>query len=217
MTVPPDSYSYSPESSPVNSGNPDMYRIRLSELHASYFRHGIDDVLRKFALAEPFEEGNPRITDESDIDGSLFRFARVVSRFATETGQPDYPLIRRAFETILDGMNIAASEKFGYEKPDTAWGRVLVKTGIIAPRIKQYFSGLDDRYWEQQFPWEYREEKGLERDPGESDRQYLARHIHRSFHGFALAPFSYIQQATRSASSNSKYHRGKYYGRSALG
>lgn len=182
---------------PVGSGAEHAEVVTDQDMVCNWFKElGVEDLLRKFAFGQPFSEEDPRIVNEGDIDYVLGRYSQYVAVFALRQDKMDVPLIKMAFETIITSMNSIGNEKLGYKKPRSVWQGLLTKVGIRDPEQRTYFSGLDERYWTEQFPWEHREERVTKRRPDESDKSYLARHIQLCFHGFALAPFSYIQQAT---------------------
>jgi hypothetical protein len=96
-------------------------------------------------------------------------------------------------------MNIAASQKVGFKPPKSKWQWVLMRTGVKEPEIQTHFHGLDERYWESQFPRELSEQVLVKRGAEEDDSLYLARHLNRAWQGLLFAPFSYLQSATRSS------------------
>lgn len=69
---------------------------------------------------------------------------------------------------------------------------MLTWLGLVKPEPDSYVRGLDDRYWTKQFPEQYTNQELVQRQPNESDQQYLSRYIRTAIHGFIFAPFTYM-------------------------
>jgi hypothetical protein len=182
-----------PETTPVIT---EKERIRYA-----YDQENLDQTLHSFAFNKPISDDGDGVASERDIDESIKRYASAIAPIAMRNDSPDIRLVKIAFDTLLSGMNAVANEKFGRQQPSSIWQKVMFKTGIQTPNSLIYFSGLENRYWLKQFPAEYREETWVSREDDENETEYLARNIYHSMHGFALAPFSYIQQATHAHGS----------------
>lgn len=150
-----------------------------------YDSSGLDNMLHSYAMNK--EQGQTR-----EIEGTLSHLGETVARIATSHGNIDIDLIRQVFERTYDSMEHAAQQKRGPLPPRTLLEKRLIKAGITKPKYPQFFSRLDDRFWDQQFMEQYNEQTWERREPDEDETHYLGRYIAGTLYRFPWANYSYI-------------------------
>jgi hypothetical protein len=157
-------------------------------INAVYDRLEIDYLLEAYAQDE-----TGRLARGQDVEQALVSYAGLVASQSMRRGAIDIFIVRLAFDRMYDGMERAARLKYGPEKPRGMADALLQKLGLRPPHYRQYFSRLDDRYWQQQFMEEYEHQTWTKkRVPQETEQAYLARYIAVTLHHFPWATFSYI-------------------------
>jgi hypothetical protein len=151
----------------------------------AYDKLGIDQVFHDYAFA-PNRDGG------STVEQALDQYGRAIAYMAYEDGEIDIDLVRGGFDRLYDDMEEIAREKYGPLPSHSLGDRFLQWAGVREPRYMQYFSPLDDRFWEKQFRQQFEEEVWVQRQPDESDEQFWGRYIGVTLHHFPWAYFSYI-------------------------
>jgi hypothetical protein len=152
-------------------------------LSLKYTNLGIDEALRKYLAGDI-------ATQDDDISRLLVQYAEVVAETALERGAPDYSVIRLASDHLTADMNDACREKF--EKPKR-FPRILALFGHPSTTDRTYVRELDDTYWRQQFPDEFKRSEFAQQDSGLSTQEILAQTAYRSMYGLLFAPFTYMR------------------------
>lgn len=168
-------------------------------VQAAYQDLGMHDALRSCAFELPFREGDHTPASEHDLSELTGFYAASVADIALEAGDSWVDPIERGFKTMIGDMDMIGDEKFGAPKPRSAVQALLIRAGVREPEQGKHFAGLPAEFWHGQFLQDYSQGRYAKRSPEESNRLYLARSIHAVYQQFALAPFSYIQQADRLA------------------
>jgi hypothetical protein len=151
---------------------------------AAYDKMGLETALGSYLDGE--------IEDEA-VMALLAGYATVMADAAIGSAGVDVPVLQFGAEHLTKGMNEACSSRHGYLPAKSLGEALLVKTGLGKPSPQRWIHGLDDRYWAKQFPDEYGGEKLVTRQPGETDQQYLARHLQVAIHGLVFAHFTYMR------------------------
>jgi hypothetical protein len=186
-----------PGGAPYPAASPAEVVSEHDVVAAIYSRHAVTDVVERFGLSLPFSDTDPRSVTETDLDERFFDYAKDVSVLAVLNESLDVPLLRTAFDIVIDDMNRVANQKFGDGQPATIRRALLSRLGIPPPAERKSFAHHDDRFWNVQFVDGYREGGRPQRQPSETDTHYLGRYFGLTLHNFALAPFSYLPQAIR--------------------
>lgn len=160
-------------------------------LEVIYKRAKLDDVFERFVFGEPRIADPSHITDEEDLEHAIRKYVVGMFPFISHGDEVNVPFIRAAFEKVVDGMNIAASKKLGFE-PHGPGRALLIFAGIREPKAHQYVAHRDDEYWHSQFLRQFEDYSDF---PEASLQNRAMTYTFSCFKGFALAPFSYVQQA----------------------
>jgi len=161
-------------------------------LGAVYDRLGIEAALGAYL------GGQSGAADEHDIDMRLAEFSMALADAATMpvgaevAGGVNVATVRLGVDHLTRNMNEVCSAKFGYKRASGWPEAILRKLGIVKTDPGRYVRYLDDRYWGKQFPEQYAEQRMVQREPGENEKQYLGRYIQTVIHGFIFAPFTFM-------------------------
>lgn len=193
-----------------NTASPDIIYPPTDEgtVQFAYDRNNLDALLRAYAFSEPLSEDTGGLVTQDDVDEAIAGYATTISPHAISDGEPNIPLLRRATDALVAGMDRVANQKFGFKPPKSKWHWILIQARVEDPEMKKYYAGLDDRYWEIQFPEEFSEQRLVKRKEGEDDAQYLARHIHCAWHGLIFSHFSFIPDQTHSSTHSMRLIAG---------
>ncbi len=130
--------------------------------------------------------------DDTPLVNQMGIFADRLSEIAMHRGEADLDLIRFGLDYLTNNMNEVCSARYGYEPVSGLREQWKIAHGTAAPRPHRYVSGLNDRYWAQQFSEEYISGALAQRLPEENDQRYLGRYIHQVIHRFIYSSFSYM-------------------------
>jgi hypothetical protein len=150
----------------------------------TYDRHGLDDCLVGYAQGR---------LAYGDVEPILADFSNDLADLSFRDGDVDVDLVRAAFDRLTEGYNTAANEVFG-PAPALTMSRAILETlKVVRPRRKQYYEGLDERYWKVQFPDQLEDESMVARQPEETDKEYYERYLQACMKGLSWANFTYVR------------------------
>jgi hypothetical protein len=163
----------------------------------AYHQQDFDNLLYCFAFQQPLSARQDIVPREVHLEVAMQGYSEAVAKIATIDGWTDLQVVGSAFNDLIDGMDIVASEMLGFEKPRSRVEAMLIARGRRDPIVASHFHGLDREYWQRQFPREYKRDRDINSNGELTEKEYLAAKIYQTFKNFALVPFSYLPGSTK--------------------
>ena len=152
----------------------------------------LDEAMKLFAYQEPLGE-EKRPISEGELGKFLREFTDKIVLLSSSSGHIDSDAIRDAFGVIAAEMNKITNEKLGTARRQRS--RLIEKFLQLSadiPYERRVVTGFTEEEWDKQFKPKI---DALSTKP--SEREVTNATVYDIFHGFALAPFSYVPQANR--------------------